>query len=615
MRYSLSVVAVWFAATVAAHAQLTVFLTPSVASPSPVGTVITWTASVAGASGNTQYRFRAGSSDTDFHLVRDFSPTSTLDWTEIRHEGLYEVEVTARDQASGATAVTSSSYQFTSRADAGPAIGRTPHPLVFIYSAPPCFPGSRMRVQFTDPDGFVQATPYQPCQRGLSMNFYLAGLRANATYTAHHTIDSGVAHWDAPDLTFTTAPVSPQVPATAVLQAPAQPVDGVLLHSCFMTVSYAVDPAGHVIWYYPAQYALLTRPVGGGRFLAIVANEQEAGYGQNLREFDLVGNTLRETNTARLNEQLSAMGKRTITILHHDAVEFSNGNIAVLGTTEQFLNGVQGSGNVDVLGDMILLLDRDLQVIWTWDALDHLDPHRMATLHETCPGLGCPPLTLASHANDWLHGNALVLTPDGNLLYSTRHQDWIVKIDFRNGQGTGDILWRLGKDGDFQIVSNDPSPWFSHQHGPGFSPIDGTLLAIFDDSNLRHAADPNAHSRGEVLQLDEPNRTATLRINVDLGGFSFALGKAQALRNGDYHYGAGWLPDNTSNSVDVDSSGNIVGLANVKNPEFRSFQMKDLYTPDSELPPTGRRLPIGPGSRCRVGACASAQSSTTNGGS
>ena len=41
------------------------------------------------------------------------------------------------------------------------------------------------------------------------------------------------------------------------------------------------------------------------------------------------------------------------------------------------LTGVQGKGTVDVLGDMILVLDRDLQVVWTWDAFDHLDPHRI----------------------------------------------------------------------------------------------------------------------------------------------------------------------------------------------------------------------------------------------
>ena len=71
---------------------------------------------------------------------------------------------------------------------------------------------------------------------------------------------------------------------------------------------------------------------------------------------------------------------------------------------------------MDVLGDMILVLDRNLQVVWTWNSFDHFDPHRMATLGETCPGAGCPPLSLAKHANDWLHGNAVLFTADGDLI-------------------------------------------------------------------------------------------------------------------------------------------------------------------------------------------------------
>ena len=31
------------------------------------------------------------------------------------------------------------------------------------------------------------------------------------------------------------------------------------------------------------------------------------------------------------------------------------------------------------------------------------------------------------------------------LLYSSRHQDWLILIDHK----TGDVLWKLGHDGDF----------------------------------------------------------------------------------------------------------------------------------------------------------------------
>jgi arylsulfate sulfotransferase len=191
---------------------------------------------------------------------------------------------------------------------------------------------------------------------------------------------------------------------------------------------FATDPQGNVIWYYDAGFTLLTRPESDGRFLALVSTQPTAGFGQILREIDVAGNTLRETNTARVNEQLAAMGRRTIGVFHHDAIPLQNGGVAVLATTEQIMSGVQGPGPVDIIGDVIVVLDQDFQVVWAWDAFDHLDPHRQATLGETCPGLGCPPISLASSARDWLHGNALELAGDDNLLYSAVTRTGLSKL-------------------------------------------------------------------------------------------------------------------------------------------------------------------------------------------
>jgi len=71
---------------------------------------------------------------------------------------------------------------------------------------------------------------------------------------------------------------------------------------------------------------------------------------------------------------------------------------------------------------------------------------------------------------------------DGSLLVSLRNQDWIVKIDYGNNSGTGNVVWRLGLQGDFSVVSNDPLPWFSHQHDIEF---DGTTFELYDNGNTR----------------------------------------------------------------------------------------------------------------------------------
>jgi hypothetical protein len=246
------------------------------------------------------------------------------------------------------------------------------------------------------------------------------------------------------------------------------------------------------------------------------------------------------------------------------------------------LTDVQGSGEVDVIGDMILVLNPDLEVVWAWDAFDHLDVTRKAVLDEKCVpgGGGCPVFLLAQIANDWLHGNSVSLAPDGNIIYSARHQDWVIKIDYAGGSGSGNVLWRLGKGGDFSIVSNDPEPWFSHQHDANFETGDSAnRMVLFDNGNTRQAEDPTANSRGQVIDINEQNLTATLALNADLGAFSLALGSAQKLNDGNYFFNLGWVPNAISQAREVDSAGNLVSNYEIGTQQYRSFRMHDLYTP------------------------------------
>jgi hypothetical protein len=129
-------------------------------------------------------------------------------------------------------------------------------------------------------------------------------------------------------------------------------------------------------------------------------------------------------------------------------------------------------------------------------------------------------------AHDWLHGNSVALTPDGNLVYSARHQDTGYKIAFQNGAGDGHVIWRLGKGGDFTILSSDPLynyPWFSHQHDIEYE--DATTISLFDDGNTRVQTLGFGNSRGQVLHIDESNMTVSLLLNVDLGRYSAFLSR------------------------------------------------------------------------------------------
>src|SRR5262249_13769403 len=145
---------------------------------------------------------------------------------------------------------------------------------------------------------------------------------------------------------------------------------------------------------------------------------------------------------------------------------------------------------------------------------------------------------------------------DGNLVVSVRHQDWVIKVDYRNGAGDGHVVWRLGQGGDFTANSGDPSPWFSHQHQAHY--VDDSTLILFDNGNTRRAGDPHADSRGQVWKLDEQTMTATLVVNADLGSYSMALGSAQRLSNGDYSFTSGFqgqAPNMFGQSIEVRPDG------------------------------------------------------------
>src|SRR6266404_3833503 len=95
---------------------MSVSLKSSVPCPAPLGTIVTWTASPSdGGAGATWYRFRARAVGQDFHVIKDFGPDNTLDWTSISHEGIYEVEVNARNLKNGDTGSAASLFEMQSR--------------------------------------------------------------------------------------------------------------------------------------------------------------------------------------------------------------------------------------------------------------------------------------------------------------------------------------------------------------------------------------------------------------------------------------------------------------------------------------------------------------------
>ncbi len=584
-RLSLRIAALWSIAFTCAASSVT--LTPSSPSPQPVGTPIVWTGTVDSLeAGLIDYQFSVAPPGAAYKIARDFAKSNSFVWTPAESEGNYKIRVIARYIWNRQELTVEAEYSITPRSIAVPVVGSTNNPLVMLYSAPPCSGPSVMRVRFwSAAESSAHWTPAKVCDGLASVNFYVAGLHPETTYSIQPLIEpqNGTASFGVPS-TFKTGSVSIRLPKFTLKsnQQGSLSVGNETILWGFLGSSganaaplLATDLSGGLVWYYnETQPVLLCRTTPAGSLLLLVAMDSSAAF-TILREIDVAGNTLRETTSTRLSEQLVARGEQPIYYFSHEAIRLPGDFTAVLGTiARQEPGGVQGPGSKLVEGDAIVVLDANFQVVWSWNAFAHLDVARAAVDEDAGPLYPNGPL-----ANDWTHANSIEYLPsDGNLLLSMRSQDWVVKLDYRDGKGSGGVLWRLGKDGDFSIASSDPWPWFSHQHDANSELVGNGLFSVFDNGNTRRALNPNAHSRGQVLQLDEVGRKAALLLNADLGVYSQALGTAQHLINGNHSFLAGLVtPDDRSELVEVDPKGDEVYRISADLPCYRAIRLPDMY--------------------------------------
>jgi arylsulfate sulfotransferase len=364
------------------------------------------------------------------------------------------------------------------------------------------------------------------------VNIYVAGMKPSTTYHMRpHMEGSDGETWVGPDQVFTTGAIPSSAgtpPGISVTRPTAglEPASGVEVFNGVAVpptmVAFVTDLDGNIIWYYnPGNGASVTpmKLMDNGHFILDVGD---------LREIDLAGNTIRSVTTDQVNQSLQANGYSfTISTFHHDVIVLPNGHwITLANYTVPYLNLQGYPGVTPVLGDALVDIDLKGNVAWAWSAFDHLDVNRHPIFFP-----------------DWTHSNAIILTPDGNLLVSMRHQHWILKIDYANGTGAGDILWRLGSEGDFMLSGGDESNWFFAQHYPNVESIDGSVmtLSIVDNGDSRidssgAGCTTNCYTRATVFQVDEATKLATLLWQDLPGLYSAWGGSIGVLGNGNVEF-------------------------------------------------------------------------------
>ncbi len=623
-------------------------MTPSVASPQVIGTPVTWTVIATDTNPNQlTFRFNLAISGQNLALARDYNVgTSSGDtwtsqpftWVPTGPEGTYKIQVSIKDFTSGETASKAVTYTVKPLVTAAKAVvAATANPLVALFSAPACPTGSNMRASFQKSGGTATTTNWVACNGVTSMTFEIAGMYPTTQYEIHEQTATGGKVTNGPNVAFTTGAVPAGItfPPLTLLVPPGSQTDVAepiilwgfgILGAESTYPNEATDLDGNLLWFYNAPLSsgpTITRPITNGGMLTIqdgTAWNTVTVIGQMLRQIDLAGNLVKETNTGALQQELLALGatgggpctaiakpapvgSECLDGFNHEFTQLPNGYVAALASTEKiFPAGTQGNTSglpVDIIGNMILVMNANWQVVWYWDSFDYLNVNRAALLGATCgPGeFGCPPSFLlgtgiAPLSNDWLHGNSLYFWPQNDdLIFSMKNQDWVIKIDYKNGTGTKDILWTMGVGGNFTIESTDPWPWFSGQHDVTMANNGAGPLTIFDNGDTRVSSPPlglgspgcepnDCNSRGMALTVDESNMTVTPVLSTNLGVYSPADGGAQLLSNGNYFFHAGLLPTITrvnSQAMEFDGITQVLSIQGGAE-SYRGWQLTNLYS-------------------------------------
>lgn len=442
----------------------------------------------------------------------------------------------------------------------------TGNPLVALYSFQPEQQGT-VHVEFGTDTTYGRSTgSVATPANGGPVEILVAGMKQNTTYHMRAVVtESDGTIVNDQDHTFTTssfpANVFPQITATT---SPGQtPQPGIEMLDATASASnkndleaYAVDLQGNVIWGYNfpdrASANTIVQPIklmpNGNLLVELSFPSQYVLPNQGvtltpadesvdlIREIDLAGDPVAQITIAQLNTKLAAAGyNMTLLDFHHDVAILPNGHIiAIANMIKPYSNLTGYSGSTNVLGDVLIDLDQNFNVSWVWSEFDHLDVNRHP--------IGFP---------DWTHTNAVVYSPDdGDLLVSMRHQSWIIKIDYQDGKGTGDILWRLGNEGDFTLKNGTaPQDWFYGQHDPTYTPGSASAgqfsLSMMDNGFGRITSSGTCTSSGAacyttapIIAVDETSKTATItfRATPPASKFSIWGGSGTQLANGDLEY-------------------------------------------------------------------------------
>ena len=395
---------------------------------------------------------------------------------------------------------------------------------------------------------------------GTEHTFFLWGMKPERKYTIE-------IYLNGQDLVETAEFISGKPPETApgsTLRTKTEKVsEGFVLFTNSSTIAediyplaVMIDTDGDIVWYFE-YYMAGYNALGDMHYIeesqtvliSIVKGENMAEIpAEEAIEIDLAGNIIWKSreypNIYYWNDES----------WHHVYHRLPDDTIATL---RRDLSGT-------VIADKAVNLDRDYNVLWEWRYLDHFDPP------------ACDPDDWC----DWTHCNQIVIKKERNAAYlNVRNMSKLYKINME----TGDIIWALGRDGDFTFVGDNPDQWFEFSHAPKIAGENNERILFYDNGSVERG-----YTRVVEYVINEETMIAEISYSYHGFGsghqwFTDVWGDADYLSGGNFFVTAGSADLETENRFfEVTGDGEMVWELVLESGENWN---KTLYNSEKFVPP------------------------------
>jgi len=231
-------------------------------------------------------------------------------------------------------------------------------------------------------------------------------------------------------------------------------------------------------------------------------------------------------------------------IIHHDILKH---NDKFIGLTYKYFD-VENNLDLDTLkGDGIVVYDSLGKLLWEWNIFDFINPMDKSNEYYL--------------TKDWSHANGIFVDYDENYLISFRAFGQIWKIN----SSTGDIIWRLGMNGDFDLSKSEI---FYAQHA--INKIDNDTYILFDNGDV----ELRKSSRALIFKLDEENNDFQIEKSVFLPDdlFSFKQGSVYLFDKDKLLFASSV----NSRVVITDMNGEVLWNLNSDYSFYRAYYLKKM---------------------------------------